>query len=81
MLPCLPLPASACLFLRLATRPGAHLSVTSGRLSFTFGLRGAAVTIDTACSSSLTACHLAARELLHREGGVGGSASQVWTQR
>src|SRR5262249_37308667 len=55
---------------------GTPSCVASGRVSYTLGLQGPAVTLDSGCSSSLVAVHLAMRSLRSGEcdlAGAGGA--------
>lgn len=65
---------------------GAHLSVAPGRIAYTYGFKGGALSVDTACSSSLVTTHLAAAALERGESraaaslGVNLTLVHSWTQ-
>ena len=55
------------------TALGGFMSVSCGRLSYTFGFGGMSFAVDTACSSGLVATHLAAANIRN----IGGKTRQM----
>jgi acyl transferase domain-containing protein len=73
------LPFAAC---STHAATGTSSSVVAGRLSFTYGFRGPAISIDTACSSAMVGTHMAAQYLQLRQGrALSGGVNLMLAER